>query len=62
MPYNYNDYHTVDQLQKMRQAELDRAIRSGRYVKHDSDLKKDRRKGFLTPLLHVMKPLTWRKR
>lgn len=61
MPYNYYDYHTFDQLYKMRQSELDRAIRSGRYVMHDDDLKKNRR-SFAAPLLQIMKPFMWRKR
>ncbi|MCM3631137.1 hypothetical protein M3194_27880 [Paenibacillus glycanilyticus] len=61
MSYDYNDYHTFDQLYKMRQAEIERAIRLGLYVKHDGDFKKTRRK-LAAPLLHLMKPLMWRKR
>ncbi|GLX68671.1 hypothetical protein [Paenibacillus glycanilyticus] len=62
MPYNFNDFHTTEQLHQMRQAELERAIRSGRFVKYDHELKKARRKSMLTPLLQMMKPLIWRKK
>jgi hypothetical protein len=61
VPMPYHNYHTTELLYKMRQEEINRAIRSGRYVKHDDDLKKSRRK-FAAPLLHMMKPLMWRKR
>ncbi|SFE43577.1 hypothetical protein SAMN05216378_3106 [Paenibacillus catalpae] len=57
----YHNYHTAELLYKMRQAELNRAIRSGLYVKHDDDFNKTRRK-LAAPLLHMMKPLMWRKR
>jgi hypothetical protein len=57
----YHNYHTTELLYKIRQAELNRAIRSGMYVIHDDDFKKPRRK-FATPLLLMMKLLMWRKR
>jgi hypothetical protein len=55
----YHNYHTTELLYKMRQDELNRAIRSGLYVKHDD---KPRRRKFAAPLLHMMKPLMWRRR
>ncbi|GMK39932.1 hypothetical protein PCCS19_29870 [Paenibacillus sp. CCS19] len=53
----YDDYHTAEQLHKLRQAEIDRAIRLGLHVKYDEMKKptKARRIVFLHTLLHFVK-------
>ncbi|WP_127529368.1 hypothetical protein [Paenibacillus kobensis] len=54
----YQDHYTAEQLHRLRQDELNRAIRLGLYVKHDDNsAKPHRRKSILHKLLHLMKGL-----
>ncbi|MCM3628858.1 hypothetical protein M3194_16055 [Paenibacillus glycanilyticus] len=52
----YHNCHTAELLYKMRQEELERAIRSGFYVKHDEDRNKPHRK-FAAPLFRMIRRL-----